>query len=285
MGVILAVAVVAALLLALAIYAYGQRMSPDGKIYLAAARGERVPRPFHLRPLLPMILGTNLTAWRVASFVGLVVAAASIAGLAIACGLDAKRAVFAAVLFAALPIARTTAALPVLVDGPALALTAVSAMLAVSGYGIASALVALVGAAVKEHVPVFAALAAWSLWPLVGLIVPVALWMLVKRAQSSHPSVAEPLAYAREKHAGQWLDARAMLLPWGACLLAVFALSPAVALSLLVAYGMLFVAADSVRVYQWAAIPVCVAVAAVVPEAIAIPVALAHLWNPWQGSV
>jgi hypothetical protein len=81
------------------------------------------------------------------------------------------------------------------------------------------------------------------------------------------------------------LSAAKIVLPWGACLAVAFAPTLPVIASVAVGYAMLFVSADSTRIYQWGAIPVCVAAAAVIPEAW-LPVAvIAHALNPWQGEI
>lgn len=283
--VLLASVLAASAILALSIYSSGQRMSPDGRIYLQAAAGESVPRPFHLRPLLPIICGTRLWAWRIASVWGLVMAAVAIGSLAVLKGASAMQAIAASALFAALPMSRTTAMLPVLVDGPALGFAAVSAVCVARGDIGFAIWAACFGALFKEHVPVFAALAGWSAWPLLGLLVTVGIWWFRTPAPPSHPSQMTPFRYARVKQAPRILDATKMLLPWGACLAA--ALSPGLPLvaSLAAGYALLFVSADSTRIYQWGAIPVCVAAALVIPEAWLPLAIIAHVLNPWQGEL
>ena len=175
---------------------------------------------------------------------------------------------------------RATATRPFLVDGPALGLTAASALLACSGHPVASAIIALVGAGVKEHVPVFAALAAWSPWPLVGLAVTAVLWLTRTPGPSSHPSQEHPFVAARAMQAERLLTAQYSLMPWGVCLAAAFAPTVPMLASLAVGYGMLFVAVDSSRVFQWAAIPVCLAAAAALPDQWLIPAVAIHFFVP-----
>ncbi len=278
-------ALVAFAVLALYVYCDVARLSPDGTVYLEAALGQRVPRPFHLRPLLPMILGTRVAAWRAASALGLFVASVCVGAMAAALGSTSAQAVTSSALFAGLPMVRTTLHLPVLVDGPALGLTALSALLAVTGHPFAAAGVACVGAGVKEHVPVFAALASWSAWPLCGLAVVAALWLFVRPARPEHPSQTSPMSYARTKQRTRLLSAAHTVLPWGACLLVLLAPGRVVMASLAAGYAMLFVSADSTRIYQWAAIPVCIVAATVVPPVWLLPVAVAHMVNPWRGDV
>ena len=130
----------------------------------------------------------------------------------------------------------------------------------------------------------FAALAAWSPWPLLGLAVP-AIRMLWRRGKAEHPNVKTPFRYARTKQAARLLDPYRMVLPWGVCLAALWVPTWPMVLSVLVAYGLLFVAADSTRVYQWAFLPVCVTAAAIVPAGWLLPLAVAHLFNPFRGEI
>lgn len=278
---IYAVAVAMTLLAyAVVVYARGQRMSPDGLIYL---RGSALPLPFHLRRVVPWCLGHRPVAWLACGLVSLCLAACSVAWLASELG--PERQAFAVALFVGLPSFRTMAALPVLVDAPALAFAGVSACLALSGHAWASVAVALAAGACKETAPLFAAAAALSPWPLVGLAAPAVAWLTGRAAPLDHPSQLAPISYARTKQALRLLDMRAMLLPWGACVLAAFDPSAAVVASVALSYAMLFVAADSVRIYQWAALPVCVQAAAVAPAGWLVPLALLHFLNPAQGEV
>lgn len=281
----IAVAAVAFALTALALYCATQRISPDGEVYLAAGSGMSVPRPFHFRPVLPAMCGTRMRRWRLASMAGVFVASVCVGALAFHHGASTAQAAAATALFSALPIVRSTVELPVLVDGPAMALAGLSAVAAVNGYVAAAVVLAMIGAAVKEHVPVFAALAAWSLWPLVGVAVTLALMAWIKPARATHPSQSTPMSYARTKQAPRLLVAGYTVLPWGVCLAVLFAPTLPVLASLSVGYAMLFVSADSTRVYQWGAMPVCVAAACAIPEAWLPFAVVAHVCNPWQGEL
>jgi hypothetical protein len=277
LAVCLAVSIVA---LGLYFYCNGFRASPDGMVYLKAADALPVPRPFHLRPLLPLLFRRSYAAWYAAGLCGLAAASVGIGAIALFVGLAPSRAICASALFIGLPIVRSIAERPIMVDGPALGLAVWSAYAAMTGHPVAAALIAIVGASVKEHVPIFAALAAWSPWPLVGLLVTVGLWLLVKPAAPEHQSQVAPFAYARERQADRLLSAGYALMPWGACLAALIAPTAPMVASLAVAYGLLFVASDSSRVFQWAAIPVCVAAAGAIPPQWLVPAMVGHFFVP-----
>lgn len=276
---------VAACVVAVVRYCHGWRLSPDGHQYIRAVAGEPVPVPFHLRFLLPLVLRARPWAWIAASYASLVLAAGAVALLGLAHGLSATSAAVAGCLFAGLPLVRVTASLPVLVDGPAILAVAVSALLAVQGHPLPAVLVALVGAGIKETVPVFAALASMSPWPLLALVVPLVRRFAPAPGPAEDACVASPVSYAREKQCRRLLHAPLMLAPWGAALAGLVALTPAAVLSLAVSYSLLFVTADSTRVYQFGGIPLCICAASVIPEYLAVPVVAFHLWNPWQGEV
>jgi len=260
-------------------YTTPQRVSPDGRVYLDMAGGAKQPMPFHLRWLLPLALRDNLTAWRIAAAVSLGTTAVVISALS---G-DPRRAWFAAILFLGLPIVRLLVHWPVLSDAPAMACAAIAVLLAQYGYVWPAVAVAALGSACKEQAALFAALAAWNPWLLLGLVAPLLRRLSAIPGRGEKPCTEQPLRYARVRQAPRLLDGKKMLLPWGACLAVAWDPTLPVVASLAVAYGLLLTASDSVRVYQWACIPLCVHAATVVPEGWLIPVALLHVFHPWRG--
>ena len=270
-------------------YSMRFRITPDGRRYLAMGAGHAEPMPFHLRTLLPAACGTNVVRWAWANIFGIAGSAVLIVELAVLQGATAGQGVLAAVLFLALPWVRFCSRAPVLVDMPALALALSAAVLFLSGYVGLSVVAVSVAALASEKAPVWAALFAWHPILLIGLIVP-----LLERLISKPPPVApndplaetltHPIRSSMKWHRGQWLDPRVMLLPWGACLLAVANPSAQLAAVVAVAYAQLLVATDSVRLYQQAAPIVCIAAATALPFSLPIVavVAAAHLTHPWR---
>jgi hypothetical protein len=75
-----------------------------------------------------------------------------------------------------------------------------------------------------------------------------------------------PFKTAMEAHHGRWRDAWLMVAPWGATLAALYHPSWQTLLILLIAYGQLLVATDTVRLLHTAAGPVmAIAAAQVLP--------------------
>ena len=263
-------------------------LTPDGVRYLAMARGSAQPMPFHLRFGLPAICGDKPAAWIAATWCGLTLAVCGTGILAYQHGLGIERAILAAAFVAFLPAVRFAADAPVLTDGASLGLSVAAAVIA--PYSLAAAIVvALLGAAVNERVPVWAALFALEPVLLCGLAFPLVRLLLVRAPAVSdtdpHRDILRtPVKAGLKSHAGKWLDARLMLAPWGVCLLALLAPSPWLLLALVLAYAQCLVATDTVRLYQQAAPAVAIVAAAVVPDGWLLAAGVAHSMNPWRGN-
>jgi hypothetical protein len=261
-------------------------VSPDGARYLALARGEPQPMPFHLRWLLPKVLWTREWAWVACSIWSTMACAVLVALLAIHHDASPTQAAIAAALFLGLPSTRFLLRFPVLIDAPALAVTLAAVL--VPDWRVAAALV-VIAACISEKAPLFAAAFALNPWFLLALAVPLVRWVFFAPAEIDPrdpfaTTLSHPFRTGLLAHQGQWLDPRKMLLPWGACLVVLFAPEPLWLLPVLVAMAQIFIATDTVRLYQMAAPAVCVAAALLIPEAIAIPVLVAHWFNPWAGN-
>ena len=95
------------------------RLTPDGARYLRMVAGEREPLPFHLRWLLPRILGSSLLAWWLCTVISTVAVLAATWLLADQHGLDPRHRWLAVALVAGLPAVRFAWRAPVLIDMPA----------------------------------------------------------------------------------------------------------------------------------------------------------------------
>jgi hypothetical protein len=180
-----------------------------------------------------------------------------------------------------------TVSIPVQVDLPATALTVLAVPLIGSQRPLAvlcGLLLVLIGANVRETVPIVTALLAWSWLPLVALIVPIIVWLIRHPATSSgipewDRILDHPIATSLEYHAGRWRDARLMVLPWGVCLVGLYGLDWRLAIILLVAYAQLLVATDTVRLYQHTAGPaLALSAAALIPDPWIPVVLVGHLF-------
>lgn len=253
-----------------------RRLGPDAQRYMAAGAGQPVTRPFHLRWALPALCGPNLGYWWAVWGVSWVVLGISTVGWAFARGLTPMQAALTGVLLLALPgILGPAVSVPVQVDLPATALTMLGVAFMVTGHPIwqiVGLVVIAVASSVRETVPVCAALWLWSPLPLVALIVPAVIALVRHPATTSGVPewdriAAHPIRAGLEYHAGRWRDARLMVLPWGVCLVGLYALDWKLVIVLAVAYSQLLVATDSVRLYQHVAGPtLAIAAASLIPD-------------------
>lgn len=263
-------------------------LGPDAQRYIHLAVGNPVPRPFHLRRLLPYFCGSDGFKWAVAYFGAWPIAA--IGMLAWRVPVDGWGvAVAATLLLLALPgILGPAAVIPVGVDLPATAVTLVGVALIAEGHPariVAGVGVIMVAAGIKESAPVWAALWVWSPWPLIALMVPATVAVLRKPGPdplgAKFQEIADhPVRAAWQHHRGQWRNAWVMAAPWGVCLAGLVGADWRLLLVLGVAYAQLLVATDSVRLFQHAAGPVlAVAAANVIPVAwLPLAVAVHVVW-------
>jgi len=266
-------------------------IGPDAARYLAAAEGRPVPRPFHLRWLLPKVCGTEFNAWRFVWLASWPLLAGSTIGWRLAAGDRWEIAVAAALFLCALPgILGPAAVIPVGVDLPATAVSMVGVLLIELGHPVqvaAGVAVIAVAACIRETAPIWAALWLWSPLPLIALCVVVCRALIAKPGiDPLGPKFQEiadhPVRAALTAHSGRWRDAWLMVAPWGVCLAALTGLTWPMVAVLVLAYAQLLIATDSVRLYQHAAGPVlAVAAAQVVPVAwLPLAVVVHVVW--WQ---
>lgn len=277
----------------LALGHYRQRdkqLSSDGDRYLTMGRGQAVPYPFMWRWLVPAVCRGSWRSWRVSTDLHLACLPVLTAVYVASWPVRPTAAVFGGLLICGFPgIWRNNIRRPVLVDPPALSWALLASVLSLHGFGSAAVAVALVAACMKETAPLFAAAFALDALLLVGLLAPLIRRLLSAGGEDTHASraLADPLGHARRAHAEHLFDPLVMLAPWGAGLLAVMAAERTVVLvmvlSLVLAYGQLFTAGNTVRLYQWAAPAVALAAATAVPPGWEAALLLAHLFNPFAG--
>lgn len=201
-----------------------------------------------------------------------------------------EKQALALLLFAGLPgIWRLNVRLPVLVDSTAYSLTLMAALLFRSGHPVLGMIVAVLGAATKETVPLFVATLTLNPWPLFALAVP---WYAHRRRPKREPTAAEPylqrpMHEARKVH--DFFDWRSKLLPWGVLIfLAPLGFSCngvgiSALMTLTLGYGQLLIAQDNARLFQWAA-PAVLAMALDHPPSWVWFAALVGLFNPYRGT-
>jgi len=260
---------------------------PDAYRYLTLGAGGRVPRPFHLRWLLPHLCATSPQAWWLAWGLSWPLAAFGFVGWRVTAGDPVSVAVAGAVLLLALPgILGPGAVIPVGVDLPATALSLVGVWLIELGQPgqiVAGVIVISVAAMIRETSPVWAALWVWSPVPLVAMVVVVVRALIVKPGPdplgARFDEIARhPVKAALDAHRGRWRDAWLMVAPWGVCVVGLYGSDWRLWLVLAAAYAQLLIATDSVRLYQHAAGPVvAVAAASVIPVQFLPLAVVAHL--------
>lgn len=254
-----------------------------------AGAGHPVPRPFHVRWLLPSLLGNDVRAWRFVWLVAWPVLAGSTFAWRLAAGDVWQVAVAVAVLLVGLPgILGPPVSIPVQVDLPATALVMVGVWWITLGHPaqvVAGVAICAVAACISEKAPVVAALTSWTLWPLLALV-PVAVAFRLRPTgpdplgERFQDIADHPIKSALEHHAGQWRNGWVMVAPWGVTLAALVGADWRLIVVLLVAYGQLLVATDTVRIVQHVAGPAMAAAAAqVIPvEWLLFAVVLHVVW-------
>jgi hypothetical protein len=243
---------------AIAAYCWQDGINPcqDGARYTS---GEPQPSPFHRRfhAWPPRVL--MIVTW--ASFV----ATAAMLG-------TPQRAL----MFLVLPGAWMCCVMPTTVDGPSMATSVVSSILVSRGDSISIACgvaMAALGGAMHERAPVFAALYAWSPWPLLGLVA-VQWWSRPALARHSSPELADRLVghkstlatmLAHKPHVDLLNEGGLVWALRGIPLWAAHAGAPLQAwVALAVAFASRLVGTDTARCLMWAA-----------------PAFLMHMDPPW----
>lgn len=242
-------------------------LGPDAARYLAVAQGIKVPRPFNLRQLWPVVCGASPTRWWLLWGISWPITAAGFCLWRHTAGDSWPVAVAGAVLLLALPgVLGPGAVIPVGVDLPTLALSMIGCYVFTLNPG-AGCLVFVVAAAGKETAPVWVAMWLWNPLPLVALVVPLVGHVLYRTgpdplgAKFDHIA-KHPISTALAAHRGRWRDGWLMVAPWGATLAALYQPTPQLLVVLVVAYLQLLVATDTVRLYQNAAGPIMAVTAA-----------------------
>ena len=273
-AVVVAAALVAALRYAAVRAMFKQQLSPDGLQYLAMGRNEAAERPFHLRWQLPFLLGDHQRRWRWATGAALILTGPALGLFLLAAGCTLRQAIAGAALYVGLPgVFDTCAILPVLTDAWAHLLTILAAGATVAGYYNEAVLLALVAGMNRETAPIWAAVLAWHPAPLLGLFAPAMAWALLNAKPRAD---INRLGNAIRFHAHHWLDGRALLLPWGACLAALWAPTPQVLVALGLGYGCLLLANDTARIYQQGAAVVVLGAVSVIPADWLLPTCVGH---------
>lgn len=258
-------------------------LAPDSMYYLELARGARVPRPFCFRPIVPRLLGVDVTTWKLNTLAAVVAQ-----GLAIALLTGDLRSIL---LLLALPGgARFSLRHPVLVDAQSMVATLGVAIAAGQLHWFSLIFAGMVLAGFRESAPIWLAVYTGSFYPLVGLpLVMAFLYFVCGRPVDptlDNAFIREPLVSCLKHRHGRMFDWKLYVLPWGVLLPLALMGDWQIATAIWVLSCIpLIIVTDTARVQYWAApalIPL--ALTAPIPEFL-WPVLLgAHLFNPYRGA-
>jgi len=281
-------------MLAVLTWTDGTSVTPDGAIYLAAGRGERVSRPFNRRPLWPFLLRDNIASWTITAYISTILTPPLLGIYLGSVGMDRWGRLLGGLLIMSLPGSfRLLARWPVLVDAPSNFLALLCAVLELRGHHVLAALVSIVSCTSKEHTPILASLFSGSFIPLIGYL-GSAFWFLRKplpNVTGTRVYFIEAVMGHRERQSGGALvDIQIMLLPWGVVsFMYAWGIWNAPAwqvicsiLALLFCYAIVLVVWERSRVFTWAA-PIVIAVALQSGFSLGLLLALllVHTFNPW----
>lgn len=265
------------------------QVAPDSEYYLAMAKGNRAPKPFCYRWLLPIFLGAKPESWKLATLASVV-----LQGVAIALITSDLRA---PVLLLALPGgARISLRYPVLVDAVAMA-AVLGAWLFMRWLDASPWLVVLTLVvfgnwlgSLRESAAVWFGVYVGSALPLLGLVPAMLVgWVQYGRrtdATLDNEFIRAPFIACTTLRVGQFFDWRRMLLAWGVLLPLALAADWRMALIYVGLSAIpLLIATDTARIQYWAApalIPL--ALLAPIPDAWWPVLLAAHVFNPYRGA-
>lgn len=265
------------------------KLTPDGRYYLAMHK-RRVPRPFHLRWFLPVVLRANLKAWQAVTRI-------SIVAVAIFTVIYTGNLWMACVAF--LPKLTTQWRYPVLTDAYGLATALAAALAAMNGWWPAAIALTVLAGCARETAPVWAAVFAWNPILLVGLAPVAVRWLQKPGVDTSGDQgaylAAHPIKAGQAGHRGHWFNPYVMIVPWGGLIAGIallgvdvnwwgFAGKAQLVVALTVAYAQLLVATDCWRLYQWATPVLALACVTALPAWLLPFVALTVVFNAWSGA-
>ncbi len=266
-------------------------LSPDGRRYLAMAAERCAPLPFALRWLLPYMCGPSPGRWRYCTAIHMTLLVPIVTIWLSHWINDPIACMVGGIFIIGLPgIWRIHLRWPVLVDPTAMAWALISALFAFEGLWLLAVACSLVAGSAKESAPVFAAVYCWHPVVLLGLVGPLlrrCTARLCPDPEGDEEILTHPFRAGWQAHSQWWRAPKVMFAPWGICLLAPLTddahLLMMLVVGVVLAYGQLLVAVDTVRLYQWAApLAILCTVAALPVWALAVGLMI-HLLNPWAG--
>lgn len=227
-------------------YAYGEHLSPDGQMYLKYAARERVPLPYSMRWLLPMLLKHSYNAWHVVMYFSQFTLGAVLYTFLKQSGTGELQAITGVGLAAGLSgLVRTNAVFPILTDLFSIVLVllgcCVSGWAAWAFWGIA--------ACANEKSPVFAGLFTWEYAPLILTVIPAVAMLFSSKEKTDIAWLDNPFraAWNNLKKRKDYLSS------WGVVSAGLITADIKVWVTVVIAYLPLMRSMDYARIVQWAA--------------------------------
>jgi len=231
-------------------------LSPDGVYYLLAGEGKRVPLPYCLRPLCPLMCRNNARLWSFLSYAAIAVLGALTFWYLRLHNAGSMQAMSGALVAATLvPLVRLTVMLPILVDVPSLCWMLSAVIAFESGYTTLAYVNLFFGTLSNEKTPIYAAIMLWSAEPLYFCAITAALYFRKTEPKPEELFLSSPFRFALAEH-GQYfktprLFAERFLAHFGATLAAAFTMNYRLTTSLVVGLCASLRSTDFARVIVW----------------------------------
>ena len=261
----------------------------DSKRYFAMGRGILQYPPFHKRWLLPYLFKYRDKAW-ISSTLMIVSLLPVVTYLYLtSLGLTTAQAFFGSMLVLGLNgIYKMNVLHPILVDSYAIFFSLLSAISFLNGNILTGIMFSVIGGCIKESTPVFSFLFGFNALALLGFVSPILCRWYSPHADKDmlgrHGRLDDFIKTSDVLHKGRWFHPAVMLAPWGVCLIALLSTPPVlywVMLALLVSYGQVVIATDSVRLYQQSFPVLVYAACLLVPAQFYLILVLVHWLNPY----
>jgi hypothetical protein len=237
-------------------------LTPDGQMYFALARGERVPAPYNRRLLLPLVIGPRRNLWLISTYCSLLAIAPLI------CGITSSIYGRTLTLFEVLWIVGLSygvgwtwliSRMPLLQDAQAMMLWLGASLLMLNDHWFLGMLLLATSTLARESSPLFCALIVGSPVPLlcgsVTLLVRKAyLARRIPRAFSWLTLTTREVISLHRQHYSSSLAGA--ILPWGLLVLAILPMYHSlllyltVILTVVLSYSSLLMGLDRVRLFQ-----------------------------------
>lgn len=260
-------------------------LTTDGQRYIWIAQGREVAMPYHLRWLLPKLLGPSAEQWALTVRAFIVLLPLCVATYVWQQTLSPEKFFFALAATAMIPVLARYWEQPVLVDIPAMFVAMLAAMMP----WYVGLPIAIVAGCMRETAPVFAAIYAWNPILLLGLVAPAARRLFFKPGDEPDARVRELIEHPFQTGFLSTLPhvrAHWMILFWGAGLACLFYPTWQLVVALAVAYAQILCAhvSGAQRLAFWAAPVVMLQASYAATHVLVVLLILTWFW-PWREEI